>query len=99
MSNELLITVCNTLMANGFLITVFNAFIALGSAAVLWFIKQSGAAVMAGAKAAAEEGAKVAIKNANWQIELRQEIEKSRGVERQELRFKSYGNLWKRLRP
>jgi hypothetical protein len=34
-----------------------------------------------------------------WPVELGQELEKSRGVERQELRFKSYGELWKKLRP
>jgi len=50
-------------------------------------------------KAGAEEGAKVAIKNENWVRELAQELEKTRGTERQELRFKSYGALWKRLRP
>ena len=86
-------------MSGELLIAAFNTLIALGSGAVLWFIKQSGEAVMAGAKIAAEEGTKTAIKNANWQIELRQEIEKSRGVKRQELKFKSYGSLWNRLRP
>src|SRR5262249_60476056 len=50
-------------------------------------------------KAGAEEGAKVAIKNANWAQELAQVLEKTRGTERQELRFKSYGALWKTLRP
>src|SRR5215468_2061563 len=50
-------------------------------------------------KAGAEEGARVAIKNKNWVRELAHELEKTRGTERQELRFKSYGGLWKRLRP
>lgn len=50
-------------------------------------------------KTSAEEGARTAIKNINWPEELRQELEKSRGVERQELRFKSYGRLWNCLRP
>jgi hypothetical protein len=31
--------------------------------------------------------------------ELAQELQKTRGVERQDLRFKSYGTLWKELRP
>jgi hypothetical protein len=87
------------MMSNEMLLTVLNSSVALVSAVVLWFIKQSGEAAAAGAKSAAEEGAKVAIKNINWSEELRQEIEKSRGVERQNLRFESYGELWKRMRP
>jgi hypothetical protein len=50
-------------------------------------------------KSSAEEGAKIAVKNANWVTELKQELEKTRGAERQELRFKSYGRLWAKLRP
>jgi hypothetical protein len=86
-------------MISEILVTVINALVALASGAVLWLIRQSGETVIAGAKTAAEEGARTAIRNANWAVELRQEIEKSRGMERQEIRFKSYGSLWKKLRP
>ena len=86
-------------MLSEILITVLNLLVASASGAVLFLITKSGEVVIAGAKTAAEEGTKAAIKIANWPIELRQEIEKSRGLERQELRFKSYGDLWKRLRP
>jgi hypothetical protein len=48
---------------------------------------------------AAEEGAKLAIRNADWPGEFARELQKGRGLERQELRFKSYGALWKELRP
>jgi hypothetical protein len=64
----------------------------LGLGAVVFLIKTS-------VKSAAEEGAKIAINDMHWPEKLRQEIEKSRGVERQELRFKSYGELWHRMRP
>jgi hypothetical protein len=50
-------------------------------------------------KAAAEETAKEIIRDLNWARELNRELQKTRGVERQELRFKSYGRLWKELRP
>src|SRR5687768_15759945 len=53
----------------------------------------------AGVKASAEKGVEVAIKNVNWRTELAQELEKARGVERQEIRFKSYGALWTNMRP
>jgi len=47
----------------------------------------------------AEEGAKAAIKQLQWPAELARDLQKARGVERQELRYKSYGELWKELRP
>ena len=50
-------------------------------------------------KTSVEESVKLAVKNANWMQELSQELEKVRGTERQELRFKSYGLLWAELRP
>jgi hypothetical protein len=46
-----------------------------------------------------EESVKAAVKNENWPLELARELEKARGTERQERRFKSYGLLWERLRP
>ena len=50
-------------------------------------------------KTTAEEAAKAAIEKLKWPAELARELQKTRGVERQELRFKSYGALWKELRP
>jgi hypothetical protein len=50
-------------------------------------------------KTSAEEAAKATIQQLRWPAELAQELQKTRGVERQELRFKSYGSLWKELRP
>jgi hypothetical protein len=53
----------------------------------------------AAVKTSAEEAAKATVKQLQWPIELARELQKTRGVERQELRFKSYGALWKELRP
>lgn len=50
-------------------------------------------------KTSAEEAAKRTIQELRWPAQLAQELQKTRGVERQELRFKSYGSLWKELRP
>jgi len=56
-------------------------------------------ATRAAVKTSAEEAAKAAIQQLQWPAELARELQKTRGVERQELRFKSYGALWKELRP
>jgi hypothetical protein len=56
-------------------------------------------ATKAAVKTSAEEAAKAAIRELQWPLELARELQKTRGVERQELRFKSYGALWKELRP
>lgn len=53
----------------------------------------------AAVKTSAEEAAKAAIQQLKWPGELARELQKTRGVERQELRFKSYGALWQELRP
>ena len=53
----------------------------------------------AAVKASAEEAAKEVVRRLNWPRELDRILQKTRGVERQELRFKSYGGLWKELRP
>jgi hypothetical protein len=53
----------------------------------------------AAVKTSAEEAAKATIQQLQWPAELARELQKTRGVERQELRFKSYGALWKELRP
>lgn len=50
-------------------------------------------------KTSAEEAAKETIQQLKWPAEIARELQKTRGVERQELRFKSYGKLWKELRP
>lgn len=50
-------------------------------------------------KTSAEEGVKAAFRALDWANELARELQKSRGLERQELRFRSYGTLWKDLRP
>jgi hypothetical protein len=50
-------------------------------------------------KTTAEETARATVQQLRWPAELAQELQKTRGIERQELRFKSYGALWKELRP
>ena len=50
-------------------------------------------------KTIAEELTKGTIRDRTYQKELAREFQKSRGLERQELRFKAYGTLWKELRP
>jgi hypothetical protein len=70
--------------------------ILLGVGAVAVGLLRTG--TEAAVKTGAEEGAKAALKDMRWPVELAQELQKTRGVERQELRFKSYGALWKKLR-
>ena len=53
----------------------------------------------AGVAAAAERGAQIAIDNANWPEKLSQELQKVRGAERQELRFRACALLWAKQRP
>lgn len=53
----------------------------------------------AAVKASAEEAAKATVQQFQWPAELTRELQKSRAMERQELRFRSYGALWKELRP
>ena len=78
---------------------VLNAVTLAALGAVSLVVGLSRTAVQKAVETSAEEGVRTAIRNVNWPQELRQELEKSRGVERQELRFKSYGTLWSRLRP
>ena len=78
---------------------VLNVITLAAVGVVSLFLALSRTAVQKAVETSAEEGVRTAIKNINWPQELRQELEKSRGVERQELRFKSYGTLWSRLRP
>jgi hypothetical protein len=63
-----------------------------------YFVKTGKDAVASAANAAAEEGAKAGVKAINWPRELAQELEKTRGTERQERRFDAYSALWKKLR-
>jgi len=69
----------------------------LGVGGYLLFLLKTGAE--ATVKTSAEEGVKAAIRKLEWPAELARELQKARGTERQELRFKSYGGLWKELRP
>jgi hypothetical protein len=71
------------------------ALLGVGTFALKRFANASDATI----KACAEEGVKQAFKDLNWSNELARELQKSRGLERQELRFRSYGTLWKELRP
>jgi hypothetical protein len=69
---------------------------------VMILVTLGGYVLMATRKAVetgAEEIAKAAIEERQWRRKLARDLQKIRGVERQELRFKSYGALWKRLRP
>jgi len=45
------------------------------------------------------EQRKKELEREGFSEELAQELQKTRGIERQDLRFKSYGLLWKELRP
>jgi len=78
---------------------VLNALILLAVAAAGLLIAVGRKAFEAAVVKAAEEGAQVAIRNVNWGHELAHQLEKVRGTQRQELRFKSYACLWKTLRP
>ena len=74
--------------------------ITLALVAVVSFIVTIGkGALETAVKTSAEEGVKTAIKNVNSPEELRQELEKSRGVERQELHFQELWNALELLRP
>lgn len=48
---------------------------------------------------AAVTQAEIVVRNRNWPTELAQALENTRGVQRQELRYRSYGALWSVLRP
>jgi hypothetical protein len=50
-------------------------------------------------KASVAAQVKESFAQLHWPVELERVLQKTRGVERQELRFKSYGGLWARLRP
>jgi Tfp pilus assembly protein PilO len=47
----------------------------------------------AAVKTSAEEAARATIQQLKWPVELAQELQKTRGVERQENRYKCYGAL------
>jgi hypothetical protein len=77
----------------------FNAILNLLTVVLLALGGYGLMATRAAVKTSAEEAAKAAIRQLQWPLELARELQKTRGVERQELRFKSYGALWKELRP
>ncbi|MDM0106559.1 hypothetical protein QTH97_16555 [Variovorax sp. J22R24] len=62
----------------------------------LYLVKEATSSAV---KTAAEEAAKATIEQLQWPMELARELQKARGVERQELRYQSYGTLWGKLRP
>jgi hypothetical protein len=80
-----------------------NAILDIVTVAALGFISflltVGKGAVEGWVKTSAEKGAETAIYNLNWPQKLAQELEQTRGVERQEIRFQSYGALWANLRP
>jgi hypothetical protein len=63
---------------------------------LLFLMKEGGLAVV---KTTLEETAKARVAQMEFQEKLAQELQRTRGVERQELRYKSYGALWEKLRP
>jgi hypothetical protein len=62
----------------------------------LYLVKEATSSAV---KTAAEEAAKATMEQLQWPLKLARELEKTRGVERQELRYQSYGALWEKLRP
>lgn len=79
---------------NAILDVVTMVLLALGGYGL--FLLRTG--TEAAVKTSAEEAARATIQQLQWPMELARELQKTRGVERQELRFKSYGGLWKELR-
>jgi len=72
--------------------TIFLAIVGYG----LYLLRTGTEAAV---KASAEEAAKATLRALQWPMELTRELQKTIGIERQELRFKSYAALWKELRP
>ena len=56
-------------------------------------------AAQAAAKTGAEEATKILFRKLEWPELLARELQKSRGLARQDFRFKSYAALWQELRP
>lgn len=81
-----------TWFAQNGLITV--AFLGIGA----YLLHQFKAMTEAAGKTFAEETAKTFIQQREWSATLARELEKTRGVERQELRYKCYAALWSKLR-
>lgn len=67
--------------------------------AILTFLAAVGGVVVVAAQAGAKRGAELAVEQAHWPETLRQELEKVRGTERQELRYTAYSGLWAKQRP
>ena len=64
-----------------------------------YLLKLFGSATKTAIDSSAEATVKAIIQQRQWPAELTRELQKTRGVERQELRYKSYGALWATLRP
>lgn len=73
--------------------------LALLVAVILAFWKAVKTALDVFVKTGTEEGVKRWFESDKWPEELGRALEKSRGIQRQELRFESYGDLWSRLQP
>lgn len=69
----------------------------VGLAAFMVHLLKTG--IEGAVKSTAEETAKATVRQMEWPAELGRELQKTRGVERQELRYESYGALWTQLRP
>jgi hypothetical protein len=80
---------------NAILSIVTLVLLALGGYCLL-LLRTGGEALV---KTTIERSVNTAFQQAQWPAILAQELQKTRGVERQELRFKSYGALWRQLRP
>lgn len=64
-----------------------------------FLLRQLKVATDATVKTTAEETAREIVKEFVWPQELARELQRTRGMERQELRYRSYAALWKELRP
>lgn len=71
-------------------------FLSLVLAGLIYLVKRAAEAAV---QTSAEETAKATIQQLTWPGELARELQKTRGVERQESRYTSYGGLWEKLRP
>jgi hypothetical protein len=64
-----------------------------------YMLKLFKAGIEEAVKTSAQKAAEETVRQLVWPTELARELQKTRGVERQGLRVKSYGALWKELRP
>lgn len=79
--------------------TILQAFTAVVVAVLGYLFARFKDGVDTAVKTSAEEGVKATMKEITWPADLAKELQKTRGVARQELRYKSYAKLWSQLRP